>query len=718
LLKTRGESYNTKSRTYRLASRVEKKVEVLKVQQYPPTAIRNVILVGHSNSGKTSLSEAILFGAGAISRLGSVGEGTTSSDFEPESTRRKISTSLSVLPYEWAGCKVNLLDAPGYMDFSGEAKSGFRVVEGAVLSVCSSAGVEVGTEQNWNWAIESNMAKLVVVNKMDRENADFKRTLDSIQAKLNARCLPVQIPIGAEKSFKGVIDLVTRKAVGAGGAEIPVPTELKAEIDKYREKLVEAAVETDDAVMNRYLEGDEVTNDEVYKGIKRATALGKLTPVLVLSSLSTIGVKALMDFINLCIPSPADVPPQVATQPAGEKLGANVNAALAALVFKTSADPFVGKLSYFRVYSGTFNSNSQLWNASKSAPERVGQLYLIRGKNQEPVAQVIAGDIGAVARLTATSTGDTICLKEHLVVLQPLKLPQPMLSKAVYPKSKADLDKMSTALPKLNEEDPTITVRRDAETAEIVVTGLGETHLDVSAERMTRKFGVEVRLESPKIAYRETILTKVKADFKHKKQTGGHGQYGHVVLEVEPLPKNSGFEFAEKVVGGAVPKNFFPAVEKGVNEAKHEGVLAGYPITDVRATLVDGSSHPVDSSEIAFKIAAAQALKKGLTEGKSILLEPVANISISVPENYVGDIMSDLNTKRGRVMGMSPEGNVTVVKAQAPLAEVQRYSIDLRQITQGRGNYSLEYSHYEEVPSHITQKIVAARLAEREKEKE
>jgi elongation factor G len=368
--------------------------------------------------------------------------------------------------------------------------------------------------------------------------------------------------------------------------------------------------------------------------------------------------------------------------------------------------------------SGTLKGNSQLWNANKSAAERVGQLYLIRGKNQEPVSQVTAGDIGAVARLTATSTGDTICVKEHPVTLSPVKLPQPMLSKAVYPKSKADLDKMSTALPKLNEEDPTIVVKRDSETAEIVVTGLGETHLDVSAERMTRKFGVEVRLEPPKIAYRETIMSKVKADFKHKKQTGGHGQYGHVVLEVEPLPKNSGFEFAEKVVGGAVPKNFFPAVEKGVNDAKNEGVLAGYPITDIRATLVDGSSHPVDSSEIAFRIAAAQALKKGLTEGKSILLEPVVNMNILVPENYVGDIMSDLNTKRGRVMGMSPEGGVTMVKAQAPMAEVQRYSIDLRQITQGRGTYSQEFSHYEEVPSHITQKIVTARELAREKEKE
>jgi elongation factor G len=690
----------------------------LKVQQYPPNHIRNVALVGHSNSGKTSLTESILFNAGAISRLGSVGEGTTSSDFEPEATRRKISISLSVLPCEWSGNKINLLDAPGYIDFSGEAKAGLRASEGAIICVCASSGVEVGTEQSWTWAADLNLVRLIVINKMDRENADYKRTLESVQARLGARCLPVQLPIGAEKNFKGFIDLVTRKAFGPAGAEMPVPAELKAEVDKYREKLVEAAVETDDAVMNRYLEGGEVTNDEINKGIKLAAAQGKLTPVLVASSLSGIGVKALLDTICLCIPSPADVRPAEAAQPAGEKLPANPAGPLAALVFKTSADPFVGKLNYFRVYSGTFTSNSQVWNSNKSTAERVGQLYLIRGKNQEPVAQVTAGDIGAVARLTITSTGDSICSKEHPVTLSPLSLPQPMLSKAVYPKSKADLDKMSTALPKLTEEDPTIIVKRDHETGEIVVTGLGETHLDVSAERMTRKFGVEVKLENPRIAYRETILNKVKADYKHKKQTGGHGQYGHVVLEVEPLPKNSGFEFAEKVVGGAVPKNFFPAVEKGVNEAKNEGVLAGYPVSDVRATLVDGSAHAVDSSEIAFKIAAAQALRKGLTDGQSILLEPVVNMSISVPEDYVGDIMSDLNTKRGRVMGMSPEGGVTVVKAQAPLAEIQRYSIDLRQITQGRGTYEMEFSHYEEVPSHITQKIVAAREASKEKEKE
>lgn len=683
------------------------------MQQYPPKQIRNVVLLGHSNSGKTSLAEAMLFSAGAISRLGTVNDGTTTSDFEPEETRRKISISLSLLPLEWKSTKLNILDTPGYPDFVGEVRSGIRVTESAILVVCAASGVEVGTEQAWAYANEASIPRVIFVNKMDRDNADFFRTLKDIEARFGTKCLPVQLPIGAEKNFKGIVDLISRKSFGAGQTVgLEIPDALKEQIDSYRERLVEAAVEADDALLSRYLDGGAVTDEEILRGMKQAITQGKLTPVLVGSALANIGTTGLLDIIYQYLPSPSDISIE-ATASSGEKVkvGADSSGPLAAFVFKTTADPYVGKLSYFRVYSGAVFSNSQVWNAGKNSIERLGQLFMIRGKNQETVQQVGAGDIGAVARLSVTSTGDSLTAKEKALVLPSVRFPQPNLSKSVYPKSKNDLDKMSTILPRLCEEDPTLTVKRDTDTAEIILSGLGETHLDVAAEKMARKFGVEVKLESPKIPYRETILKKVTAEYKHKKQTGGHGQYGHVVIDVEPLPRGAGFEFTEQVVGGAVPRNYFPAVEKGINEAKQEGVMAGYPVVDVRVTLTDGSSHPVDSSEIAFKIAAAAALRKGLTDGQPVLLEPVVNLNIAVPDNFVGDIISDLNTKRGRVMGMTPQGGITTVQSQAPLAEVMRYSIDLRSITQGRGIYSMEFSHYEEVPAHVAQKVVADKQA-------
>jgi elongation factor G len=679
------------------------------VQQYPPKQIRNVAFVGHSNSGKTTLTEAMLFSSGAISRLGSVNEGTTTSDFEPEEIRRKISISLSILPLEWKGNKVNMVDTPGYPDFTGELKSGLRVTEGAVMVVCAASGVEVGTELSWGYLNESGTPRVVFVNKMDRDNADFIRTLKDIEAKLGGKCVPIQLPIGAEKNFKGVVDLITGKSIGSGqGAAPEIPATMKPQIDAFREKLVEAAVEMEDALLSRYLEGGKVTDEEVVRGLKLAISQGKLTPVLAGSGLTNTGTTGLLDILTQFLPSPADVGVEVGgTSSDKTKVEADPKGNLAAFIFKTAADPYVGKLSYYRVYSGTLASNSQVWNANKNAVERLGQLFTLRGKNQETTAQVSAGDIGAVARLSTSSTGDTLTAKEKPVSLPATKYPLPSLNKAVYPKSKNDLDKMSTILPRLCEEDPTLTVKRDTDTAEIILSGLGETHLDAAAEKLARKFGVEIKLEQPRIPYRETVLKKVTAEFKHKKQTGGHGQYGHVVMEVEPLPRGTGFEFTERVVGGSVPRNFYPAVEKGVNEAKQEGILAGYPVVDVRVTLVDGSSHPVDSSEMAFKIAAAAGLKKGLTDGQSILVEPVVNMNIVVPDSFVGDIISDMNTKRGRVMGMTPQGGMTSIQAQAPLAEVSRYSIDMRSITQGRGSYTMEYSHYEEVPAHIAQKVIA-----------
>ncbi len=673
--------------------------------------IRNVVLLAHSSAGKTSLAEAMLFDSGAINRLGSVTEGTTTSDYDPSEIKRQISVNLSLLACQWKDRKLNLLDTPGYPDFVGEVKAGLDVSEGAVILVCAVSGVEVGTEQVWGYADEAKLPRLVFVNKMDRENANFFNTLKDIQAKLGTKCIPVQLPMGSQKDFQGIVDLVTRKAyTGTPLKETELPSSLKSEVDSYREKLVEAVVEIDDELIAKYLDGEEISEEQIYHCIKEATKLGKVTPVLLGSALKNIAVTPLLDAICDYIPSPKERGAPKATNVSTgkeESVEPVAGAPLAALVFKTTNDPRVGKISYFRVYSGAIASNSQVWNVNKGAVERIGQLFVLRGKTQEAAPQLSAGDIGAVVKLASTATSDTLSSKEHQLKLAPIEFPGPRLSMAVHPKARGDLDKMSTVLPRICEEDLTLKVQREADIGEILLWGMGETHLDVAAEKLASKFGVEVNLQRPKVPYKETITVATKAEYKHRKQTGGHGQYGHVLLELEPLPKGTGFEFTEKVVGGAVPRNYIPAVEKGVNEARTEGVLAGYPVVDVRVTLYDGSSHPVDSSEMAFKIAAAQALKKGLSEGHPVLLEPIANITITVPDTFTGDIIGDLNTKRGRVLGMIPKDGVNVIQAQAPLAEVQRYTVDLRSITQGRGSFTIEFSHYEEVPAIVAQKVIA-----------
>lgn len=688
------------------------------MQHYEINNIRNIVLLSHSGAGKTSLSETMLFTTGAISRLGNVDDGTTTSDYDPEELKRKISINLSLLPCSWKDTKLNLIDTPGYPDFVGEVKAALRVSEGAIIVVCAASGVEVGTEQVWKYASESNLPCLIFVNKMDRDNADFLRTVEEIQSKCGKKCLPVQLPIGSQKEFKGVVDLLTLKAYAVSAKEIEIPSSLQEQAKSYREKLLEAAVEGDDELIAKYLEGEELSNEEIRYGLRQAIAMRKIVPILAGSALRNIGITPVLDAVCDYLPPPHRERAVVATNPrteSKEEIEPSPTAPLTALVFKTSTDPYVGKLNYLRVYSGTIFSNSQVWNVTKNGMERIGQLFVLLGKTQEPVSQLSAGDIGAVAKLTLASTGDTFTSRDHPLVLPPIEFPKPVLGLAVYPKSKADLDKMSTVLPKLCEEDPTLQMRREADTSEIVLYGIGETHLETVAERMLRKFGVEVKLELPKVPFKETIMTKITAEYKHKKQTGGHGQYGHVFLELEPLPRGSGFEFTEKIVGGAVPKNYIPAVEKGVNEARQEGVLAGYPVVDVRVTLYDGSYHPVDSSDISFKIAGAQALKKGLSQGQPILLEPIMNLTISVPENFTGDIIGDLNTKRGRVLGMTREDGLSIIQAQTPLVEILRYAIDLRSITQGRGSYTTEFSHYEEVPAHIAQKIIAERQAGKEK---
>jgi elongation factor G len=673
--------------------------------------IRNVVLLSHQGAGKTSLVESMLFASGAIQRLGSAADGTTTSDYDPVEIERQMGINLSLLPAQWQGMKLNIIDTPGYADFVGEARSGLRVTEGAIIAVCAASGVEVGTEQMWSEAERGNLPRFIFVNKMDRDNADFLSTLKGIQSMLSPKCLPVQLPIGSQKDFQGIIDLVTMKAyIGTDSQEAEVPPTMQEQAEASREKLVEAAVEADDELINKYLEGESINNEEVFSAIRKSTIAGKLVPVFAGSALKGIGTRQILDGVCSYLPAPEEqgaVLAKNASTGEQEEISHDSESALAGLVFKTTADPYVGKLSYFRIYSGVISGNSQVWNANKNSMERIGQLFTMLGKNQQTVPQVAAGDIGAVAKLSVTNTGDTLCAREHPVILPGIEFPQANFSMAIQPQAKSDLDKMSTVLPRICEEDPSLQTRREADTNEFIISGVGDNHLEITREKIRRKFGVEVRLDLPKIPYKETITASTKAEHKHKKQTGGHGQYGHVLLELEPLDRGGGFEFVEKIFGGAIPQNYIPSVEKGVNEARQEGVLAGYPVVDVNVTLYDGSFHAVDSSDIAFKIAAAQALKKGLSQGQPVLVEPIMKLTITVPESYTGDITSDLNTKRGRVLGMNPGNGVNVIEAQAPYAELLRYALNLRSLTQGRGTFAMEFDHYEEVPAHLSQKIIA-----------
>ena len=683
----------------------------------PTDQIRNIGLFAHGGAGKTSLAEALLFAAGGINRLGRVEDGTTVSDYEPEEVRRRTSIQSAVVSFNWKDFRYTLIDTPGYADFVGEVVAGVRVVDSGLILFEAQGAVEVGAEQVWRLASEQSLSRIAVISKMDRENANFQRILDQVVARFGAGVVPIQLPIGAESSFAGYVDLVSMKAYrGADAVEGPIPAGMRAAAEAARERLVEAAAETDDALITKYLEGEPLTEAEVRQGVRAGCVSGALVPVVCAAALSGIGSRALLQAFADYLPSPADRPAAVATNPASEKvenLKPGDSEPLTALVFKTAADPFVGRLTYFRVFSGTMHSDSVVWNASKGREERLAQLFTIRGRTQEPVVQLGAGQIGAVAKLQETATGDTLCAKDRQLVLPAMTFPHAVYSSAVSPKTKADLDKLGAGLSRLVEEDPTLQVRKEVDTNETILSGLGESHLDVTAEKLRRKFGVEVLLTIPRVPYKETITMSAKAEHKHKKQTGGHGQYGHVLIEVEPLERGTGFEFAERVVGGVVPRNFIPAVEKGIREVLPEGAIAGFPVVDLRATLYDGSYHAVDSSEMAFKIAAAQAFRKGCEAAHTVLLEPIMTIAITVPDQYVGDVMGDLNTRRGRVIGITPQGGASLVEATVPLAEVLRYATDLRSLTQGRGTFRLEPSHFEEVPAHIAQVVIAAAKKEK-----
>ncbi len=681
------------------------------MKQFQPENIRNVVLLSHGGAGKTSLSEAILFTTGAIPRLGKVDAGSTTSDYDPDEVKRNISINLTLLPCQWQDTKINLVDTPGYSDFAGEVRAAVRVCESAVIVVSAASGIEVGTEQSWEYSEEARLARIIFINKMDRENANFYKTVEQVRSRFGTKCLPLQIPVGAQKDFKGIVDLLSLKCyIGDKAEETEIPSSLQEQASSFREKMIETIAEVDDTLIEKYLGGEELSPEELKTGLQQAIKSGKIIPVLTGSALQNTGISQLLDAINSYLPSPAQR--EVVTEN-GEAIEVSPEAPLAALVFKTSADPYVGKLTYFRVFSGAVDSNSHVWNATRGETERIGQIFVVRGKAQEPVDRVGVGDIGAVAKLGITNTGDTLSSQNKPLKLAPITFSEPVFNVAVHPRTKADLDKLGVSLARLTEEDLTLRVSRDADTNETILSGLGDTQLEVAAEKMQRKFGVGVDLKTPKVPYKETITRPAKAEYKHRKQTGGHGQYGHVRLELKLLPRGSGNDFANKVVGGAIPKNYIPAVEKGVNEAVKEGVLAGYPVTDVKTTVYDGSFHPVDSSEICFKIAGAGAFKKGLSEGQPILLEPIVNIKVTVPSEFTGDIIGDLNTKRARVQGMNPEDSYNVIEAQVPLAEVLRYAIDLKSITQGRGRYTTEFGHYEEVPVHIVQKIIAERQAEK-----
>lgn len=661
--------------------------------------LRNVVLLSHSGAGKTILSEAMLFSTKVTTRRGRVEDGTTTSDFEPEEHKRQNSVQTSILPVPWKDVKINLIDTPGYADYRGEVVSGLRAADAALVLVSAPAGVEVGTIQLWNMA--EDLPKLIVVNKLDRENADFNRVMEGLVEAFGRECVPVQLPIGSEADFSGVVNLLDPKA--------DVPADLADEAEEARERIIEAAAESDDELADKYLDGTELSQNEIMAALKTGISDGTFIPVFATSSTNGVGIDELLDSIVGLLPSPADRPAHAAKNDADEEieLKADSSGPLAAQIFKTSADQFVGKLSYFKVFNGTLMSDSHVWNASKKEAERTGTLYMVRGKNQEAVDGFAAGDIGAVAKLTSVLTGDTISTKETPITRPDIEFPPSVFSMAAFPKSKADVDKLTTAVARIAEEDPSLSVTREANTGELLLGGLGDVHLDVVIEKMKRKFGVEIELMTPKIPYRETISGHANAHYRHKKQSGGHGQFAEVYLEIQALPRGSGFEFDEKVVGGSVPREYIPSVQKGCVKALDTGVLGGFPVVDVKATLYDGSFHPVDSSGVSFEIAGSHAFADGVNAAHPQLLEPIMYVSILVPDGDTGDVMGDLNSKRARILGMNPEGNgFTTVEVEAPQAEMLRYATDLRSQTQGRGTFTMRFDHYEIVPAHIVEKVV------------
>ncbi|CVK19863.1 elongation factor G [Sporomusa sphaeroides] len=684
------------------------------MKEYKSDKLRNVGIVAHGGSGKTSLTEAMLFNSGAVNRLGRVDDGSATTDFEPEEVKRKVTINTALAPCEWRDHKINFIDTPGYADFVAEVKSALRAVDSTLIVLCAASGVEVETEKVWNYASELGLPRIGFINKMDRENADFYSVVDSMKEKFGNGVVPVQLPIGAQDTFKGIVDLITMKAYlaeknGKEYIESDIPADILEQAEAARMVLIEAAAEGNDELLTKYLEGEELTDDEVVSGLLTGISQAKVFPVLCGSAVKNIGIQQALDSIVKYLPAPG-ISPVIGYHPVTkEPVERSIGDPFSGIVFKTTADPFVGRLSYIRLYSGSIKPDSTLYNATKDKAERIGTLFTLRGKQQDPVTAVHAGDIVVVAKLQETGTGDSLSDKDKPILFETISYPKPMFVRAIEAKNKGDEDKIGQALARLMDEDPTFKVRKDVETHQLLVYGMGELHLDIMTERMKRKFGVETLLTNPRIPYRETIRGSAKVEGKHKKQSGGHGQYGHVWLQLDPLAPGAQFEFVDSIFGGSVPRQYIPAVEKGVRDALNGGVLAGYPMVDVKVTLTDGSYHTVDSSEMAFKIASTMALRKGALQAKPVLLEPIYAVEVIVPESYMGDVIGDLNTKRGRIQGMEPiGGGLGKIKAQVPMAEMFRYSIDLRSITQGRGNFDMSFSHYEDVPARIAENIIAS----------
>jgi elongation factor G len=665
------------------------------VPKFGPEHIRNVVILGHSHDGKTTLAEAMLFATGAVGRMGSADAGTATMDFEPEETRRKISVNLGIAHVEHDGHKVNLLDAPGFFDFAGQVASGLRAAEGALVVVSASPQLAVGTEIAWQQCNQVSKPRLVVVNKMDKENADFFGAVTAMRNHLIPKPVPLHIPIGAEANFRGVVDLLRQKAVTSSGdgkaVEGDIPAELAAQVAEYRAQLVEAAAESDDSLLEKYLDEGGLSDEDMERGLRTGILAGTVAPVICCSATKLLGVRTLLGVI-------CDLLPAAQGDPAGSAR---------AFVFNTAADPFVGRVSYFKVISGCMKSDTTVPNVSRGGDERAAQLFFPRGKEHINTPEVCAGDIGAVAKLTHTLTGDTLGAKDGGPEPE-LALPQPTYTLAIFPKSRGDEEKISTGLARLAEEDPTLRVQRNEVTHQHLISGLGDVHLDVILEKLKRKYGVDASTEIPRVAYRETISGSARAEGRHVKQSGGHGQYGICVIEVEPAERGQDFVWEDKIFGGSIPQNFRPSVQKGIVDTMAKGVVAGYPMVDVKVRLVDGKYHTVDSSDMAFQLAGSHAIRKAALEAGPILLEPIVEAQIRVPERSLGDIMGDLNTKRGRIAGTEPDDGWQTVKAMVPEAEMLRFALDLRSLTQGRGSFTMRFDHYEEMPQHLAKSLIDA----------
>jgi elongation factor G len=687
--------------------------------------VRNIAIVGHSGAGKTQLTSALLLNSGAVSRFGKVDEGTTVTDYDEEEIARKHTLAAALAHLEWTKQKINLIDTPGMANFLSDARAALRVAEAALVVVDAVAGVQVSTEKVWAHAEEFQLPRVIVVNRLDRERASLERTLESLRANLGRACVPLQLPIGEEKNFTGIVDLVAMKAYTFAGddsgkmTEAPTPAALAAEAQHARDGLIEMVAEADDSLMEKFFEAGTLGQEDLTSGLSRSIRAGKLFPVFCTSGLRNIAVQPLADALVTYVPSPVDRPFAGQTL-AGEDATREAKDTLPLVlwVWKTVADPFAGRITMFRVVSGVLKADSTIHNVTKDAPERLGHLLLLQGKTQTHVPEIHAGDLGAVAKLKDTQTGDTLGDKSAGFKVPPLKFPEPVLAYAIEPKSRTDEDKIGPAMQRLKEEDPAISYTRDPQTHELLLQGQGQLHIEVTVAKLKRRFGVEVNLKPQRIPYRETITARVEAHGRHKKQTGGHGQFGDCKITMEPLQRGADFEFVDDIFGGAIPRQYVPAIEKGIQDTRMRGYLAGYPVVDFRVTVTDGSYHDVDSSEMAFRLAGRLAFRDGMSRARPTILEPIMNVEVYAPSDFAGDLMGDLNSRRGRIAGMDTRGIATVIRATVPMAEMLTYEQTLTSTTGGRGSYHMEFSHYDEVPGHLHAKIIAASKAERGEVKE